>query len=72
VTASARGLGIGRRLSEAVLDWARARGARKVVLVSSTRLGEALRLYERLGFEHQPLPPDPGYASADVYMELEL
>jgi hypothetical protein len=44
----------------------------RVVLVSSTRLGAALRLYEKLGFEHRPPPAVQAYATADVYMELEL
>jgi putative acetyltransferase len=65
-----RGRGIGRQLSETALEWARARGARKVVLVSSTSLAAALRLYERLGFKHGPMPADTVYATADVYMEL--
>jgi ribosomal protein S18 acetylase RimI-like enzyme len=72
VAPAARGRGIGTRLVRAVLEHARRAGAAKVVLVSSTKLGDALRLYEALGFEHRPLPADPGYATADVYMELEL
>jgi hypothetical protein len=31
-----------------------------------------LRLYERLGFQYGPLPADPGYQTADIYMELSL
>ena len=72
VATGVRGRGIGRQLSEAVMAWARGRGARRVVQVSSTKLTSALRLYERLGFEYCPLPADPGYATADIYMELAL
>lgn len=72
VAEAARGRGIGQRLSTAAIEWARARGANQVVLVSSTRLKAALRLYERLGFARAELPADPGYDSADVYMELGL
>lgn len=64
--------GIGRLLIQTVIDYARRIGARKVSLVSSTRLGSALRLYESMGFAHAPLPAQPGYTSADVYMELVL
>ncbi len=67
-----RGQGVGRRLTEAALDWAREHGIRVIFLVSSSKLTAALRLYERMGFEHRPLPPDPGYATVDVYMELTL
>lgn len=68
----ARGAGIGRRLTEACIAEARARGARRLVLVSSSRLGTALRLYESMGFVHKPIPAVLPYESADVYMELEL
>ena len=72
VARAARGAGLGRRLTEACVAEARARGARRLVLVSSSKLGSALRLYESMGFMHKPLPPVLPYRSADVYMELEL
>lgn len=72
VTDQVRGQGIGRRLTEHAIDWARRRGAAKVVLVSATPLKDALRLYERLGFTYGPMPADTGYETADIYMELAL
>ena len=72
VADSARGQGLGRRLAVRCLEQAKAMGARKMVLVSSSRLGPALRLYETLGFRHVPPPERPVYATADVYMELDL
>ena len=72
VARAARRAGLGRRLTEASVAEARARGARRLVLVSSTKLGGALRLYESMGFEHKPLPSVVPYESADVYMELDL
>ena len=44
----------------------------KAVLVSNSRLEAALRLYEQRGFRYAPLPATMPYATADVYMELEL
>jgi GNAT superfamily N-acetyltransferase len=70
VTPTAQGGGLGRALARTVVEFARERGARRVVLVSSSRLTTALRLYEALGFEHRPSPGPPPYADADVYMEL--
>lgn len=72
VARAVRGAGLGRRLTEASVAEARARGARRLVLVSSSKLGTALRLYESMGFLHKPLPPVLPYESADVYMELDL
>ncbi|HXH93737.1 MAG TPA: GNAT family N-acetyltransferase [Thermoanaerobaculia bacterium] len=70
VDPSARGLGIGRRLCDAVLTYARAAGATEIVLTSHTALVEAIHLYETLGFRHAPLPADVRYLTANVYMEL--
>jgi putative acetyltransferase len=72
VTPAAQGGGIGRTLANAVIEFARERGARRVVLVSSSRLATALRLYEALGFKHRPFPGPRPYADADVYMEREF
>jgi ribosomal protein S18 acetylase RimI-like enzyme len=69
---SARGAGLGRRLADTCLAHARDLGAARVVLVSSSRLGAALRLYESMGFEHRPMPAGIPYATADVYMALDL
>ena len=69
---SARGEGLGRRLADTCLAHARALGAARVVLVSSSRLGAALKLYESMGFEHRPLPDALPYATADVYMVVSL
>jgi len=72
VAPTARGRGLGRRLVEACLAHARLRDMRRVVLVSSSRLEPALKLYQALGFQRRPLPADVPYATADVYMELDL
>ena len=69
-----QGRGVGRRLLEAAIDWAKSRGARRLYLESNTRLTPALRLYESVGFQHLPperRPVSP-YVRADVFMELFL
>lgn len=72
VSAECRGEGLGRRLAGRALGCARDRGAARVVLLSSSRLGPALKLYESLGFMHRPMPGDQPYETADVYMELDF
>jgi putative acetyltransferase len=69
-----RGLGIGRSLLEHAIAQARVIGAQSLFLGSSTKLANAVHLYESVGFQHVPperLPPMP-YARADVFMELLL
>jgi putative acetyltransferase len=72
VVPAARGHGIGRRLVEACIEYARLRGVGRLTLESNSQLAPAIRLYEELGFVHRPVPADIGYLSADVYMELDL
>lgn len=45
-----RGRGLGRRLLETAVDWAREHGAWRIELWSDTRFADAHRLYERLGY----------------------
>ena len=74
VSAHLRGLGIGRRLLEYAVAHARRIGARSLFLGSSTKLPNAVHLYESIGFRHVPpekLPPMP-YTRADVFMEMVL
>lgn len=63
-------LGIGRRLLARCVGWARRNGADRVVLLSSTKLTGALRLYRAFGFVTLPVPHDAKYATADIFMEL--
>jgi len=72
VSEHARGLGLGRRLAEHCMTHARGMGVQRVVLVSSTKLGAAVRLYESMGFTHDAPPAVLPYASADVFMSREL
>ena len=67
----ARGLGIGRLLCRAAVDYARQMGAKRIWLESNKKATVAVQLYERIGFRHIPLRESP-YARADVHMELLL
>lgn len=69
VAPAARGQGLGRALMVAALARFHALGGRELFLESSSRLTNALALYESVGFEHRAAPrPGSHYARADVYM----
>ena len=69
-----RNQGIGRALIAHVIEAARKNGARKVTLETSSKLTNAIHVYESSGFvhvelaEHEPSP----YQRADVFMEMLL
>jgi GNAT superfamily N-acetyltransferase len=64
--------GIGELLGLACKEWAVKKGAQTVFLETNSRLANAIRLYERLGFRHAVDPHPSDYARADVYMELPI
>ena len=72
VEPAAQGRGYGDRLVEAAVEFARAAGARRIILVSNTLLGPALNLYRKHGFCDVPLDPANGYTRADIQLELSL
>ena len=68
------GRGIGRRLLEHAITEAKAIGAKSLFLGSSTKLKNAVHLYESVGFRHvlpEKIPQMP-YTRADVFMEMLL
>jgi GNAT superfamily N-acetyltransferase len=64
--------GIGELLGQACKDWAVRKGVQTVFLETNSRLANAIRLYERLGFRHAVDPHPSDYARSDVYMELPV
>ena len=74
VTPAWQGKGIGRRLLQAVVEAARAGGARRLWLETNRVLEPAIRLYESVGFTHVPAERRAAspYARSDVQMEMPL
>jgi putative acetyltransferase len=66
--------GYGELLLRAIIDRARALGARRLFIETSSKLPAAIALYRKLGFTDLPpstVPPSD-YARADVFMERRL
>ncbi len=69
----ARGLGVGRGLVQACINFARDAGGRLLMLQSFRRLEVALRMYERMGFGPMPAPPQMlVLARTEVIMGMPL
>ena len=68
VTGGHQGLGIGRKLIEALIAEYRSRGARELFLESNSKLTPAITLYESAGFVHASRPEASHYERSDVYM----
>ena len=72
VATTHQGRGIGEMLGRACKAWAAENGVRTLCLETNSKLANAIRLYERLGFRHAVEPNAPDYARCDVYMEMKV
>jgi ribosomal protein S18 acetylase RimI-like enzyme len=72
VSPSAQGRGYGDRLLRAAIAFAREAGGEELVLSSNTKLGPALRLYEKHGFTALPHITDTRYSRVNIEMRLPL
>jgi putative acetyltransferase len=71
VSPAYRGKGIAKLLLDHCLEEARKRGAKKMILFSSSKLQTALKMYGQYGFQHVDVTDSP-FETADVRMELVL
>ena len=72
VDPSAQGRGYAQRLMQAAIDFARRRGAARIVLRSHTSLRNAIAIYRKFGFAVTQLGRDEEYARCDIHMALDL
>ena len=71
VTEKTQGLGIGNVMLQHCIDFAVSIGAKKIVLLSNTKLSSAIHLYKKYGFVEVPLGNNP-YARSNIKMEKIL
>ncbi|TQV94840.1 MarR family transcriptional regulator [Cordyceps javanica] len=69
VEPEARGLGLGRKLSQMCVDFARDRGFAKVTLVTQSNLTAARAIYSSMGFTCVRRAPSEHFQSADSQEE---
>ena len=68
----ARGHGIGTRLVKRCLQFARAKGYRRMMLWTNSSLASARRIYDALGFEQTAEEKHPAFPEGTVGQELWL
>ena len=67
-----QGQGIGRLLLEQCVQFARQRGATRIILTTNDILKPALQVYYNAGFEDLPINPDNRYVRGNLAMQLIL
>ena len=72
VAPSARGRGYGQQLAEAALATAQAQGASQVYLLTDEKLGAAVALYRKLGFQKTVRDSSQPYQRGNLQMEIDL
>lgn len=72
VSPQVRGKGYGDLLMRAVKDWAKARGAKSILILSNTVLAPAIALYKKHGAQVIHLGTHPDYDRCNIEMHLPL
>ncbi len=65
-----RGRGLGDKLMQACVDFARSMGKARVILESNTKQTAAIQLYRKFGFIETPRDPNSQYVRSNIRMEL--
>jgi len=66
-----KGLGIGRKLLQICINLCKEKEVETIILESSSKLQNALNMYEKFGFQHIEIK-DTHFITADIKMELKL
>mgnify|MGYP000333135290 CR=1 FL=1 len=66
-----KGLGIGKKLLNYSIELCKQNKVETIVLESSSKLQNALKMYEKFGFQHLEIK-DTHFVTADIKMELKL
>ena len=67
-----RGKGIGQKMMQFCLKFARQAGWKKLILYSNTSLENSIHIYKKYGFLEVPIEANNPYARGNIKMELFL
>ena len=67
-----RGIGVGQKMMEYCIRFAKSKGWSKLLLYSNTKLQNSIHIYKKFGFIEVPLEKDNPYGRGNIKMELKL
>ncbi len=72
VSPNSRGIGIGQKLLQFCIDFARSKKWEKIILYSNTKLENSIYIYRKFGFKEVSIETNNPYARGNIKMELKL
>jgi ribosomal protein S18 acetylase RimI-like enzyme len=72
VTEAYQDKGVGKMLMDYCINEAKKLQAKKITLVSNTKLNAAIHVYKKYGFVEIPLPKEIHYERGNIMMEKKL
>jgi N-acetylglutamate synthase-like GNAT family acetyltransferase len=69
VSPKMRGKGYGDQLMTAIINWAKEKKAKRIMILSNTILEPAIALYLKHGFQVVSLGPHPDYQRSDIELQ---
>lgn len=72
VTEAYKGLKIGQKLTDSLIDYSKKIGIKKLYLASNTKLNPAITLYRKIGFIDSKEDRHSGFERGNITMELNL
>lgn len=71
VTPKAQGVGVGRKLGEALITYAKENQIKQIFLEGNTKMKASIILYRKLGFREIPIT-NSAYERCDIMMVIDL
>ncbi len=72
VSPNSRGKGIGQKLLQFCIDFARSKEWKKIILYSNTKLENSIYIYRKFGFKEVSIETNNPYSRGNIKMELRI
>jgi GNAT superfamily N-acetyltransferase len=72
VSPNSRGKGIGQKLLQFCIDFAKSKEWEKIILYSNTKLENSIYIYRKFGFKEVAIETNNPYSRGNIKMELKI